>query len=154
MNEPIRLPLWKGCVETMRQSGVTYGSTYEASYFEERLKCKRDTMEFGLAMSEIRRALEGDGFYLSGRGQKGDAFIVLMPEANADVMLTYQRAAINALKRGVILGTNTRLDTLDSEARARHESILEKLAMRAVLMNRSSAIYKHVKANAANLLDS
>ena len=153
MSELVRLPLWRNCVEAMREEGINYGHTYASSYFEERLKCKRDTMQFGLAISEIRRELEKDGYYLSGRGQKGDAFVILMPEANADVMQSYQQAAVIALKRGVILGTNTRLDTLDEEARRKHESILEKLAMRAVLLNRSAAIYKHVKANAANLLD-
>jgi cell division protein ZapA (FtsZ GTPase activity inhibitor) len=51
-------------------------------------------------------------------------------------MFNYQSKAIDALKRGVILGTNTRLDLLDEQDRRRHESMLEKIAMRSALVTR------------------
>ncbi len=150
--EVIRLPLWKSCLETMRKDSVSYGKTYPAEYFEKALKVTRDTMQFGLAISEIRRELEMDGFYLSGRGQNGNQYVILPPENNQDVMRSYQRAALDALKRGVILGTNTRLDLLESEDRRRHEALLEKLAIRTLLFKKTGEVAKILKENHPKVL--
>lgn len=139
-NEPIRLPLWKNALDELRHGGINYGQTIESEWFEEQLRTSRDTMQFGLAVSNIRRELEKDGYYLSGRGQKGDQFVILQPSANAKVMQNYSRAAMDAIKRGVILGTNTRLDTLDQTERDRHERVLEKMATRAALLSRSKQV--------------
>lgn len=153
MNEILKLPLWKNCLEKMIAEGVEHGKTYPADYFEAELKERRDTMKFGLGISEIRRELEKRGFYLSGRGQQGNQFIVLLPENNCDVMLSYQRSAIDAMKRGVILGTQTRLDMLKDEDRRRHESVLERLALRTVLFSRSKQVEKCLRKHAAKLLE-
>jgi len=152
-NEVIRLPLWKNALEEMRKEGITHGKTYDAAWLEERLKCSREDMRFGLAVSEIRRELEKDGFYLSGRGQKGNQFVILPPESNADVMLGYQRAAIDCLKRGVILGTNTRLDSLKDTDRRRHEALLERIATKAVLMQRSQQCARILGETSPKLLE-
>lgn len=137
MNEtetkPIRLPLWKACLDEMLEQGVAHGQTYETKWFEERLRMTRDCMRFGLDISEIRRELEKRGYYLCGRGQNGNQYVILPPENNADVMAAYSREATRALARGVILGTNTRLDLLSAEDRRRHESMLAKLATKAAL---------------------
>lgn len=146
------LPLWKFCLDTMLKEGIDYGKTYPAEFFEKCLSEKRDSMKFGLSISEIRRELEKHGFYLSGRGQGGNQYIVLPPENNSGVMSSYSRAAVDALKRGVILGTNTRLDSLSDSDRKRHENILEKLAIRAALISRSASVAKVVKANKPELL--
>lgn len=148
----VRLPLWRNALDEMRKDVIAHGKTYEAEFFEKHLRCERDDMKFGLALSEIRRELEKDGFYLSGRGQKGNQFVILPPSSNADVMLAYQRSAVDALKRGVILGTNTRLDTLTDSERRRHEHLLERMAMKSVLMQRSGTIAKALKESAPNLL--
>lgn len=136
--EVVRLPLWKACLEDMLSRGVDYGDTYATSYFEEKLKAKRNTMEFSLAISSIRTSLLEHGKYLSGRGQKGESFVVLNPEANASVMQTYQREAIKALKKGVILGTSTDMQLLTDDERRRHEATLERMSIRAALVCRST----------------
>lgn len=151
-NNVIRLPLWKSCLDDMRQEGVNHGKTYTAEFFEDKLKCERNSMQFGLALSEIRRELEKDGFYISGRGQSGNQFVILPPENNQDVMAAYQRQALDALRRGVILGTNTRLDLLPSADRKKHESLLEKIAIRTALMQRSGTIAKIIKKHSPDLL--
>lgn len=151
--ETVRLPLWKNCLDNMRKQGLAYGQTWSAEFFEKELRCDRDAMPFGLAISEIRRQLESDGYYLSGRGQKLAQFVILQPEANVDVMKSYQRAASDALSRGVILGTNTRLDLLSEENRKRHESLLERLATKAVLLRRSESIAKAVRKSQPKLLE-
>jgi len=134
--EVVRLPLWKNCYEEMIRDGVDYGKTYEAEFFEQRLKEKRDTMAFGLALSQIRTALLGHGVYLSGRGQKGHQFVIVDAAANTRVMENFQHQAKIALQKGVILGTNTRLDVLTEEERRKHEATLERLAVRTALMSR------------------
>jgi hypothetical protein len=152
-NQPRKLPLWRSCLQTMQEKGlVGYGSVIEASFFEEHLSCERTTMEFGLGISAIRRELENDGVYLSGRGQKGEQFVILPPAANADVMAGYQRMAIDALKRGVILGTNTRLDLLSDQERRKHESMLERIATRAVLVSRAKQVIDVIAQHKPKLL--
>lgn len=149
----VRLPIWKHALDQMREEGIAYGKTFPAEWFEKQLRTARDTMGFGLAISEIRRELEKDGFYISGRGQKGDQYVILEPASNQDVMLGYGRAALDALKRGVILGTNTRLDTLTANERRKHESILEKLAVRLALVRHSGSVARELGAKMKELTD-
>lgn len=148
----MRLPLWKSCAEQMLADGIEHGKTYTAEFFEDKLKCKRDDMRFGLAVSEIRRVLETEGFYLSGRGLGGNSFIILPPENHVGVMLSYSSAAVDALKRGVILGTNTRLDLLKAEERRKHESLVEKLAMRLALIRKTKQVAEVVRTKKPALL--
>lgn len=132
----VRMPEWKTCLEDMMTEGVDYGASWPTSYFEDRLKCGRDTMRFGLDMSRIRTKLLEEGFYLSGRGAKGERFEIVPAAANARVMENLQTDAARALAKGVILGTNTRIDVLTETERRKHESMLEKLAVRAALFAR------------------
>jgi hypothetical protein len=136
----------------MLADGVEYGKTYSAEYFEEKLRCKRDQMAFGISLSQVRRALETKGFYLSGRGLKGNSFIILEPKNNVNVLRSYSHSALDDLKRGVILGTNTRLDTLTAEERRRHESMLQKMAMRLVMINKTAQIAQVIVRNSPKLL--
>lgn len=157
MNEPtenniLRLPLWRECVKHMQAQGVSHGQAFSAQFFEDELRCKRDSMAFALSISEIRRALEEDGFYLTGRGQNGEQYVVVPAAANADIMKMYGRKAADALRRGVILGTNTRLDLLGPEDRRRHEAVLEKMAIKCALLERSGAVMKALPAATKKLL--
>lgn len=152
-NGAVRLPLWKACLEEMREQGVQFGQVWKSEFFEKRLRRKRTDMQFGLAVSEIRAALEHDGFFLSGRGQRGTQFVILPADGNDAVLEQYQRAASKALKRGVILGTNTPLDMLSEAQRKRHESLLERIAIKAALMNRAVSIGKYVKKHSPSLLN-
>ena len=146
-NEPIemevvKLPEWKSCYQDILNEGIDYGKTFTAEYFEEKLRCRRDSMQFGLDVSNVRTALLAHGFYLSGRGGKGEHFVVLEAAANSKVMENYQHAAAIALRKGVILGTNTRIDILTDDERRKHESMLEKLAVRAALFSRRTPTLK------------
>jgi hypothetical protein len=132
----LRLPEWQTCLEDMRHQGIDYGSTFPTSFFEERLRTKRDTMRFGIAMYRIRTKLLEDGYYLSGRGAKGERFEIVPAAANAKVMENMQAEAARALAKGLILGTNTRIDLLTDAERRKHESMLEKLAVRSALFSR------------------
>lgn len=150
--ELIKLPLWKNALEEMRKKGLAYGQSWPAEFFERHLKVARDNIQYGLGISFIREELEADGFYLSGRGQKGNQFVILPPSSNADVMKSYQRHAARSLARGVILGTNTSLETLTDAERKKHENTLRKMATKAVLMQRSGAVAKILEKQAPALL--
>ena len=147
--ETVRLPLWKNVLDELKADGVSYGQVIESKWLEEKLCQPRTTMQFGLAVSEIRKGLEMDGFYLSGRGQGGNQFVILPPESNQDIMQSYEREASEALRRGVILGTGTKLDTLDAEQRRRHEARLEKLSIKCLLLSKPAQFWnlamKHSK---------
>jgi hypothetical protein len=138
----LRLPLWKNCLEAMIRDGVDHGKTYEAEFFENYFKTERTSMAFSLGVSQIRTALLEHGLFLSGRGQKGDQFVILDAASNTRVMENFQHQAAVALRKGVILGTNTRLDVLTDEERRRHESTLERLAIRSALMSRKIGAIK------------
>lgn len=151
--EVVRLPLWKACLDKMREGGISYGQTFSAEFFEKELRLNRDHMQFGFAISQIRNELLEDGFYLSGRGQKGNAFVILEPASNADVMKAFSRQAMEALRRGVILGTNTRLDTLSEAERRRHEGTLERMAIKCALLGRSKQIFNVIKSSHPKLVE-
>ena len=152
MSEIIRLPEWKACLDDMIKDGLEYNKVYAAEFFEERLRVKRDEMKFGLDISRIRRELEKLGFYLTGRGQKQTQFVILPPAANSNIMCAYQREALDALTRGVILGTNTRMDMLTAGEKLRHEQVLERMAIKTALMGRSKQIHAAIKKHAPKLL--
>jgi hypothetical protein len=150
--ETVRLPLWRNALEKLQKDGIHHGQVITAEWFESELRARRDELEFCFGISEIRRELEKLGFYLSGRGQKGNQFVILPPSSNASVMQGYSRRAMDSLKRGVILGTNTRLDLLSEHERKRHETVLEKMAIRAALISRSAGVARVVKKHAPKLL--
>ena len=131
---------------------VHYGAAIPAEFFEEALKAPRNSMEYGLGVSSIRRELLQDGLFLSGRGQRGKQFVFLQPAANANVMAGYQRAAVDALTRGVILGTSTPIDLLTEGERRRHEGLLERIATRAALVQRSAQAAAIIRKHAPKLL--
>ena len=148
-----RLPLWKNVVEEMRSMGLQYGQTFPSEFFEERLKVTRDQMRFGLDISEIRRELEHDGFRLSGVGQKGNQQVIVPLKCNSKVMESYQRRAFDAMKRGVILGTNSPIHLLPDEDRRKHEALLERMATRLVLMQRSKQTANILAKHSPRLLN-
>lgn len=107
-------------------------------------------MKFGISVSHIRHGLLEKGFYLKG---SGDQFIIPLPKENSDYILKFGRIAMHALERGVILGTNTPMDTLTPSERRRHESICERIAIKSVLMRRSASIHKFVSKTQPKLVE-
>jgi hypothetical protein len=132
----------------MRAGGLSYGSVYEVSYFEQRFGVRYsggndiDQRKFGLLMSALRRELEKDGFYITGRGGRMQKFWILPPNENRKIMLAYSRQATDCLARGTILGTSTPLSVLEPDDRRRHERMLEKIArMKLALTNYRSLAF-------------
>jgi hypothetical protein len=140
--EIVKLPLWKHCLDEMRKEGVEYRKVFPASFFERHLRTTADTMTYQLSVSEIRRALLADGFFLSGRGFKGNSFVILAPEQNADVMTSYARNALDTLKKAVTLGSNTDTSALDDAQKRRHAGILERTALRLAFATKAPILAK------------
>lgn len=147
-----RLPLWKNLYEELMAAGVKHGDTFPTELFEQKLRAKRDSIGFSIAVSDLRRALERHGMHISSRGQMGAQYVIIPAVANCDVMQSYARRAADALKRGVILGTATPLTSLSPDDRRRHESTLEKIAMKAALIQRSSQVARVVNTHKPKLI--
>jgi len=81
-SKPQVLPAWKSCLEAMREQGIEHEKVFTVEWLAKTLRFDADSMAFGIAISDIRRELEQDGFYLNGYGQNhgavstaGDGFI-------------------------------------------------------------------------------
>jgi hypothetical protein len=135
-----RLPLWKVCLDDMLHDGIEHGKIYNTSWFEEKLRCQQSTMEFGLGVSEIRRALESHGFYLSGRGLDGDKLVIVEAGKNQKVMARYNSHAVDSMNRGVILGANTRRELLTEAEKVKHDALLERMQIRKAMLNRTAEV--------------
>jgi hypothetical protein len=133
-----RMPLWRHFVETHHEAGkLEFGSFFSAEQMEAHLGCRYDSLEFAMAIYAIRKALRRlGGKVFTERGQQGKGFIIAPVERNADEMARLQRTAMNSMREGVILGTNTPVELLDAESRRRHEAILERMATRLALLRR------------------
>jgi len=142
MNETRKHPLWKNVIVLLEDQGVDYKTVIKADWLEKELDLPRTAPRFAFAINAIRRHFEHQGMYLTCREQHGEQYYFVPPENNYEVMQMQQTRAIRALKRGVILGTNTPLSTLSPENRKRHEKQLEQMATRAALMMRPSAVLK------------
>lgn len=131
-SETMRLPLWKGVLEEMIRT-AEHGQTFPVEKFEEKLRCGRDTVEFGISISNIRKGLEHYGMSLS---QKQSMLTILMPEDNARVMELFQVRALRNLKRAVVLGSSTPLAGLTDSQKREHEKQLSKSAFRLAMMRK------------------
>jgi len=126
-------------VEEFLKAGLTYGDEIEAEVFEKWFKKDRTQLQFQMAVAEFRAELERKGMYLSGRGYKGAKYVILQPRENAQVMENYGFRARKCLGRAVVLGTNTQLELLSQEERARHDKVQEIASRRLLLMSRKTA---------------
>lgn len=142
--EAKRLPLWKSFVED-NEGTFTFGAFFSKESMEAALGCKSDSMEFAFEVSKVRKALRRKGLNFTSRGNSGEGYSIGMPDTNAAEMKRMQKAAFRAMREGVILGTNTPLDTLSADDRRRHESVLEKMAIRLSLINRRNPVDASLK---------
>ncbi len=141
-----RLPLWRDTLDKMIELGIHYGAEFSTEWLESQLHQAYGTMAFSLAVSRIRRELLSQGRYLSGRGTEGKKFTIIQPQDNHMVMTAFQTEAIGLLKKGVILGATTEMESMDDEQKRKHNSVLERLAIRSALMSRSSRELKKIPA--------
>ena len=133
--EVLELPLWKNVVKQMEADGLEENKAWPLSYFVERLREPEKSAALAFALNDVRRGLRELGWWLSSRNSGAEMWLHPRRE-NAKGMERFTKKAVTALRNGVILGTNTPMDCLTDEERRRHEGVLEKMALRSVLMNR------------------
>lgn len=138
LEEARRLPLWRSWIEA-NETRFTFGAMFTTQELSKYLGMKETDVQFAFAIIPIRRFLRRKGMNFTARGQDGKAFWIMPPNTNAETVHSMQRAAVNALKEGVILGTATPLEMLTEEERMRHESICERVATMAALLARHEA---------------
>jgi len=150
--EAQRLPLWRNFCERIVAAGLVENQTFTTELIARELSAHPASAQFAFAVHEIRRYLRRKGWVLSARGQNGTQYVILPRSRNADEMQRHQKRAITALREGVILGTQTPLDTLNAEDRRRHEAILEKLALKSVLIKRAGNVVRFLAKHKSKLL--
>jgi hypothetical protein len=133
-----RLPLWKDWIER-NEHRLAYGLTVTTEEMEAALEEKTGSVEFNMAILNIRMVLRHRGMNFSQRGFRGAGFHIAPPNTNAEEMERMNRVAVNSLKASVILGTKTNLNLLSECERKRHEAVTEKMAHRVALLGRTSS---------------
>ena len=140
-------------MEAMREQGIEHEKVFTVEWLAKMLRFDADSMAFGIAISDIRRELEQDGFYLNGYGQNGESYQILHARDNHKVMERYQRQAMDSFRRAVILGGMTDTSSLTEEEKRKHEKVLSRAAIRLALTKRSTQVDRILKGADRKLLE-
>jgi hypothetical protein len=155
MTEVLRLPLWEGCLDKIRESGLAYGKHFPMAWLESELRCPPNTIEFGVAISNINNELLDEGYYLTAREQQGAGYVVAHPDRAESVADNWQRESFRCMAKAIRL-TNGILANdaaqLDAATRRRLEKKAERNAVRLALMNRATSVAKCIERHAPKLL--
>lgn len=137
INQDVRtLPLWKDLFDKMEAAGLVENKTWPISFFVQGIGAAENSAQLSFGLHNIRKALRRLGWTFTSRGHNGQQYWITPRNQNADEMIRMQNLALSSLREGVILGTSTPLDSLSCDERRRHESVLEKMAIRSALMSR------------------
>lgn len=151
--QAVKLPLWRSTLEKMRTIGLNYGMVFPTKFFEDNLKAVKGESRLNFGIMRINKKLIHEGFYLSSKGQKGNQYVIIPANSIHCVMDNWAHSAAQALKRGVILGTNTKTDTLSPEDKRRHDASLQSICMKRLLMGKSKQIQRMVESQQPVVLD-
>ncbi len=149
-------PLWQTTLKAIRDAGLHFGARFEISWLENQLNCQRDSIAFGVGISQINDDVIPEGYYLSSRNQAGQCYTVITPENAECVADAYGRGAFRALRRqaqlcGGLLKNPTA--NLAADQRRRLESKQEKAAFRLVMLRRSESIRRIITEHSPKLLE-
>lgn len=150
---PSRKDRVQKCVDDMRAAGITYSAFFPNAFFEERLFMKETDKLFSLDISRIRKALLHYGFYITCRGQKRKGYIVHPAHRNADIMRSASKQAVENLKNGTILGTNTPMSCLSQREQERHEAMLRKIVWQQCKLEREKSVEQLVRTKRPDLIE-
>jgi len=155
MSEPVKLPLWKNCLEAMREKGFTYGASWPVNFFESQLRTKADSTQFQFEMLQLKCAMEEeDGYYLRSE-ENGALWSIPAAADHEDVARSFESKMKRYAVRSVALrnSTLTNPDAVLSDAeRTRMEAALERASIRMVLMARQKQICRLVFEKKPKLL--
>jgi hypothetical protein len=140
--ETRKFPLWKEWIE-QRGESMGYGDAVTSKEMAEALGEKEESLQFNMAIMEIRKWFRRRGMNFTSRGLKGSGFVIAKPGLNAWEIERMWHAALSSMKEALILGTTTPLELLNSEERRIHEAKTAKMAMRLALISRKQNQPQH-----------
>lgn len=155
-NETVKLPLWKNCLDNMREEQFSYGKTWEAEYFEKALRQPRASKQFAFEMLSLKQEIEReDGMYLKSE-ENGARYSIIAANAHEDVAARFDRKVRSFAVRSINLRSATLLNPdakLTDDERRRMEHNLERASLRLVLLSRSESAAKVLREHAPAILD-
>lgn len=120
-------------------SDIYHGKEWPAVWFEQRLGHVRETIGFGKALSHVNLLLEAEGYHLTSRGRNGAFYRVETVDRSANVAKSFNKQAINLLKRGAVFAHATLQKhghLLDEAQKRKLQKAAEISAVRYVLASR------------------
>jgi len=138
-----RLPLWRAWLDE-NEDTIQFGDLVSSKSLVDFMRCSEDSIQFAMAVSEIRRALRRKGMNFTARGQAGEGWVIAQPNTNHAEVDRMSRVASSALREAVVLGASTPLEMLTEEERKRHERSAQKVATRYALISRKQPTPKQL----------
>lgn len=137
-NTSIKSEAVNRCVEFMRQD-IGFGKAWKVAELSDWLNIQPETIQFSMAMSEVNRALEREGFHLTTRGKHGQEYYVEAVDRSSSIGASMNQDALRTLRRAVVYlhGVASNHAALLSESQKRKiEKQAEVSALRYVLASR------------------
>jgi len=126
------------CVEHMRED-IHHGKAWKVGALAEQLMLQPNTIQFGLAMSEVNRMLEREGYHLTTRGKHGAEYFAESIERSPAIGAAMVKDGLNLFKRAVVFlhgVSSNHGDKLTETQRRKIEKQAEVAALRYVLAKR------------------
>lgn len=118
---------------------ATHGREWSSVELAQVLNMEPGTLRFGIAIAEVNRAIERQGYHLSGRGKNGAAYFIEAVNRSSAIVTSMNEQALDVLKRAVVFAhgvITNHADKLDNAQRVRLEKQAEVTALRYVLARR------------------
>ena len=154
-DSPTVLPLWKNCLQQMRDDGLEYGKVYPVEYFEKFLRATRDQQSFIFEMMNLKQTVEKeDGYYLK-QINSGSEYMIQTAAGHEEEAHRFdskvRRYAVRSVNLRAATLMNPKAELTDGE-RAKMEKSLEIASTRLVLMSRQKRIAETIATHAPKLL--
>jgi len=149
-----KLPLTARCAEEIVRQGWKEGHSIHVTWFAKQLGETPGSLEFETAISEVRQLLEPHGLNLVGRGRLAtQQFKIGLQAHNARETRNKTRRGQRLIERGLTLAVNTDRALLNDAERKQLDHVIEKTALKLLLLRRSGAVRRVLKKHNPELLE-
>ena len=137
----------------MIDDGIKYGKVYKAEEFEEELECLRDSLQFNIAVSNIRMELEQLGFYLEGHIDATGRLEIVKPKKHRHIVKLRESRMRRLRRRSIILMMETDMKALPKKDHKAHMQTLEQLQIKELIERHNRKVQQVLKKNSPRLLE-
>jgi hypothetical protein len=126
------------CVEWMRE-GIEFGKSWKIDTLANQLNMEPKSIQFSMAMSEVNKALEREGYHLTTRGKHGQEYFVESIDRSSKIGASMNSDALRMFKRAVVYlhgVSSNHADKLTESQKRKIEKQAEVSALRYVLASR------------------